>query len=104
MPGEAVLSGNLAFRLVRAGIHRPARPRAPADPDTAWRPREGEILALLAAGQANKQIATALAVAENTGTHHVKGVLEKLQVENRVQAATAALQRGLVPAPDPPSG
>jgi DNA-binding NarL/FixJ family response regulator len=64
-------------------------------------PREKEILALVADGQSNKEIATVLAVAENTVKHCVKKILEKLHLENRVQAAVFALSQDV---PIIPSG
>jgi len=58
-------------------------------------PRETDVLALVAQGQSNKEIAAALTVAENTVKNHLKSILEKLHLENRVQAATYALRAGL---------
>jgi two-component system NarL family response regulator len=59
-------------------------------------PRELEVLLLIVKGQANKEIAATLGLAENTVKNHVKMILEKLGVADRTQAATTALQRGLV--------
>jgi DNA-binding NarL/FixJ family response regulator len=59
-------------------------------------PREREVLLLIVKGQSNKEIGVTLGLAENTVKNHVKMVLEKLQVSDRTQAATTALQRGLV--------
>jgi DNA-binding NarL/FixJ family response regulator len=59
-------------------------------------PREVEILQHLALGQANKDIADALCISEETVKTHVGHVLSKLQVENRAQAVVQALKRGLV--------
>jgi DNA-binding NarL/FixJ family response regulator len=66
-------------------------PAAPAQPRTALSPREKEILALVADGKSNKEIATVLALAENTVKNQLKSVLTKLHLENRVQAAVYAL-------------
>ena len=54
------------------------------------------MLELVARGKSNKEIAAALAIAENTVKNHLKNILEKLHLENRVQAATYALREGLV--------
>ncbi|SUA53948.1 Nitrate/nitrite response regulator protein narL [Oligella ureolytica] len=54
--------------------------------------REREILAYIAAGESNKQIARSLDVAENTVKVHVQNVLKKLEVNSRVQAAVIAVQ------------
>lgn len=58
-------------------------------------PREQEVLAGVARGRSNKEIASALAIAENTVKSTLTRVLEKLQLENRVQAAVYAVSHGL---------
>ena len=57
--------------------------------------RERDVLQLLTQGLTNKEIGQKLNVAENTVKNHLKNILGKLQVENRVQAATLALKEGL---------
>jgi DNA-binding NarL/FixJ family response regulator len=54
------------------------------------------VLALIVQGQANKQIAFSLSIAEHTVKNHVKNILSKLGVQDRTQAATAAIQRGII--------
>jgi two-component system, NarL family, nitrate/nitrite response regulator NarL len=54
--------------------------------------REHEILALIAAGTSNKEIALQLHLTEKTVKHYVTNILQKLQVQNRVQAAILALK------------
>jgi two-component system NarL family response regulator len=58
--------------------------------------REVQVLELIVKGMANKQIAYALSIAEHTVKNHVKNILSKLGVQDRTQAATAAIQRGIV--------
>ena len=58
--------------------------------------REVQVLELIVRGLANKQIAYALSIAEHTVKNHVKNILSKLGVQDRTQAATAAIQRGIV--------
>ena len=58
--------------------------------------RELEVLELIVKGHGNKQIAYALGIAEHTVKNHVKSILSKLAVEDRTQAATAAIQRGII--------
>ena len=58
--------------------------------------REIEVLALIVGGLANKQIAYKLNIAEHTVKNHVKNILAKLGVADRTQAATAAIQRGII--------
>ena len=58
--------------------------------------RELEVLRMVARGLGNKEIAAALDIAEVTVKLHVSHVLEKLNVRDRTEAATAALQRGII--------
>jgi len=58
--------------------------------------REVQVLELIVRGLANKQIAYALSIAEHTVKNHVKNILSKLGVQDRTQAATAAIQRGII--------
>jgi two-component system, NarL family, response regulator len=58
--------------------------------------REVQVLGLIVQGQANKQIAYSLSIAEHTVKNHVKNILSKLGVQDRTQAATAAIQRGII--------
>ncbi|MCX6954666.1 MAG: response regulator transcription factor [Verrucomicrobia bacterium] len=63
-------------------------------------PREREILALIAGGRANKEIANALGVSEDTVKRHVSHILEKLDVNDRAQATAEAIRRGIVKMPE----
>ena len=58
--------------------------------------REVQVLELIVRGLANKQIAYSLGIAEHTVKNHVKSILSKLSVQDRTQAATAAIQRGII--------
>ena len=58
--------------------------------------REVQVLGLIVQGLANKQIAFTLNIAEHTVKNHVKNILSKLGVQDRTQAATAAIQRGII--------
>jgi DNA-binding NarL/FixJ family response regulator len=58
--------------------------------------REIEVLRMVAKGLGNREIALALNIAEVTVKLHVSHVLEKLDVKDRTEAATAALQRGII--------
>ena len=58
--------------------------------------REIEVLQLIVKGKSNKEIAGILEVTEGTVKYHVNGILSKLGVTDRTQAATAALLRGII--------
>jgi DNA-binding NarL/FixJ family response regulator len=60
-------------------------------------PREFEVLTEIVNGNSNKEIASALNVSEATVKTHINSLLGKLGVTDRTQAATAAIQRGIVP-------
>jgi len=61
--------------------------------------RELEVLNLIVQGLSNKQLAHTLGIAEHTVKNHVKSILNKLDVDDRTQAATAAIQRGIIHLP-----
>ena len=58
--------------------------------------RELEILKLLSRGPTNKQIGHTLGISDNTVRNHVLKIMEKLEVSDRTEAATTAIQRGLI--------
>jgi two-component system, NarL family, response regulator LiaR len=59
--------------------------------------RLAEVLAALARGRSNRQIARTLAISEETVKAHVSSILAKLQLADRTQAAIFGLQQRLVP-------
>ena len=88
-----------AIRAVAAGqSYLPAAVAAVAaqTPRPDLSARELQVLELIVRGMANKQIAYALGIAEHTVKNHVKNILSKLGVQDRTQAATAAIQRGII--------
>jgi two-component system, NarL family, response regulator len=62
--------------------------------------RELEVLKMLAKGPTNKEIARALGISDNTVRNHVNSIIEKLDVSDRTEAATTAIQRGLITVDD----
>jgi DNA-binding NarL/FixJ family response regulator len=58
--------------------------------------RELQVLGQIAMGKRNKEIGSALGIAEDTVKMHVKNVLEKLAVNDRTEAVTVALRRGIL--------
>jgi NarL family two-component system response regulator LiaR len=91
--GESMLDPRIAARLVRE-IRTSAQRRAPLD---LLSPREREVLAVLARGRSNRQIARELAITEETVKAHVSSILSKLHLADRTQAAIFGLQQRLVP-------
>jgi len=91
--GQTYLSPAAALQLVQAL----ARTRASAPGDIALTPREQMVLALIAQGRSNKEIAATLRATVRTVKAHVSRILTKLNVEDRTQAAVLALRLGLVP-------
>lgn len=59
-------------------------------------PREVDVLRLMVGGNSNMEIAHALCIAEGTVKAHVNSILEKMSVNDRTQAVTSAIRRGLV--------
>jgi two-component system NarL family response regulator len=59
-------------------------------------PRETEILKLVAGGKANKVIAAELNISEHTVRNHISNIFQKLQVNDRTEAAVLAVKRGLI--------
>ena len=58
--------------------------------------REIEVLRLIAAGNANKEIAAQLSIAEDTVKSHVTNILSKLGANDRTHAVTIGLKRGII--------
>jgi len=58
--------------------------------------RELEVLSLMAGGRRNKEIASELSIAEDTVKMHVRNILSKLQVNDRTEAVTIAIRRGII--------
>jgi DNA-binding NarL/FixJ family response regulator len=104
MRGEGSISRVMAAKLMGEISRHATHGAGRADRGPELSPRETDVLALVAQGQSNKEIAAALAIAENTVKNHLKNILEKLHLENRVQAATYAVREGLAPEPPKKNG
>jgi NarL family two-component system response regulator LiaR len=89
--GESSLHPTIARKVLRE-LSRPPELPLTADPLTD---REAEVLALLAQGYSNQEIADRLVVRERTVRSHVSSILAKLHLANRTQAALYALRSGL---------
>jgi DNA-binding NarL/FixJ family response regulator len=64
--------------------------------DEALSPREIDVLRLIAAGNANKQIADRLSIGEASVKSHVANILSKLGANDRTHAVTLGLKRGII--------
>ena len=97
--GARATAAVVARRLSQRGTRGlPRGPRAETSSNPAQlTARELEVLALLAEGLRNAQIAERLVVSVRTVDHHVSAILGKLGVSSRGQAAAAAGRRGLLP-------
>lgn len=92
--GGLQLDANVARRLMSS-----LRARPQEDPLGALTDREREILRLVAAGKANKEIATELVISERTARTHVSNILRKLGLASRTQAALWAIREGFADEP-----
>ena len=95
------LAAALAARIRElSGAPGDPPPEPGADPPSdPLSPREHEVLALLARGLANKEIAGALGICSATVKNHVHAVLGKLGVKRRSEAVRAAFERGFLEGP-----
>ncbi len=95
--GEVGLTPVLASKILRDYAHRRRPSPQPAAEDLT--PREREVLELVALGASNAEIATQLAISENTVKFHMKNILQKLHASNRAEVVAYALRSGLIPIP-----
>jgi two-component system nitrate/nitrite response regulator NarL len=95
---ESVMSPLMANKLADA-IRHPVKAHAPVESGLdKLSPREREVIAMLARGATNKEIARKLDLVESTVKIHVQGILRKLNLSSRVQAAVFAVEHHLTPA------
>jgi DNA-binding NarL/FixJ family response regulator len=85
--GRRYFPGNIAARLAERMMR------------TDLTARELEVLHMLARGLTNKEIGNALRISGNTVRNHVNSIIEKLEVSDRTEAATTAIQRGIIEVP-----
>ena len=93
--GDSLLSPSVTSRVIERTAGQPA-PGAARDPRLAeLTPRETEVLELVARGLSNGEIAATLVIEESTVKTHLKRILAKLGVRDRVQAVIFAYESGL---------
>jgi DNA-binding NarL/FixJ family response regulator len=93
--GEALLAPSVTRRLMEEFTHR-RRPTVPSGVLESLTMRECEVLAAVARGLSNAEVADELVIAEETVKTHVSRVLSKLGLRDRAQAIVAAYDAGLV--------
>ena len=91
--GESLLEPKVTGALLERLKELSAKERAPDDPLS---PREREVLALIARGRTNRQIAEELVISEHTARNHVTSILDKLGLSRRAEAAAYAARLGLL--------
>ena len=101
--GEGVLAPEVTRRVLAASVSAPGAGSGPVEAPADLPPgldlltaREREVLALLAQGRSNQQVAEALTVSETTAKTHVSRVLAKLGCRTRLEAAALAHRAGVV--------
>jgi DNA-binding NarL/FixJ family response regulator len=92
-PVSPVLAGRLLAEL-RAG-DKSRHPAVVGPPEPVVSRRELEILRLVADGLTNKEIGRKLSITEGTVKNHIHNALQKLQMDNRIQAAAYVVRQGL---------
>lgn len=97
--GEAPISGKLAVKILQEFREMKQDPEAVTESLDELTKREVEILELVVQGATNSEIGQALCITENTAKIHLRNILEKLHLQNRIQAAVYAVRQGLVKEP-----
>jgi len=92
----AAISGTLAAKILQEfrRLNQSMVPKPEVRDELT--PREVEVLERVVEGATNKEIAEALVVTENTVKIHLHNILEKLHLQNRIQAAVYAVREGLL--------
>jgi DNA-binding NarL/FixJ family response regulator len=97
MRDETALSPQIAGRLLREFREHPGSGHvvSPEASGPQLTHREIQVMQLVSDGLSNKEIGTQLSITEGTVKNHVHNALEKLQLENRIQAAAYVVRHGL---------
>lgn len=89
---EVPMSKEIAFQILKEFPQETSITK----PDTPLSARELEVLQLVAKGLSNRDISAQLFISEHTVKSHLKNILSKLHLENRVQLTSYAFQNGLM--------
>ncbi len=93
--GDSLLSPSITRRVIDRMAQQPTPELADQDKLDELTPREREVLTLIARGLSNREIAAALTVEQSTIRTHVKRILMKLGLRDRVQAVMFAYETGV---------
>jgi DNA-binding NarL/FixJ family response regulator len=93
--GEALLSAGLAKKVLDEFVRLSHEGSTQRPGEHELTERERQVLQFVAGGATNREIAASLSVSENTVSFHVKNILAKLHLKNRVQAVAYAFHSGL---------
>lgn len=99
MKGETPISGLMATKIFDHFVGNNPIPTVEVKSDKDKKPltkREIEVLQYVIKGATNRDIADELQISENTVKNHLRNIMEKLHMQNRIQAATYALKEGLI--------
>jgi DNA-binding NarL/FixJ family response regulator len=90
--GESLIQPAVASRVLDRFVEMSRR----TVPGETLSEREVEVVRLMARGAANKEIAAALFISESTVKTHIANIFQKLDVNDRTEAVTTALQKGII--------
>jgi DNA-binding NarL/FixJ family response regulator len=93
--GDSLLSPSVTRKVIDRMAEQPAPDASSAERLPELTPREREVLELVARGLSNGEIAAAFVIEESTVKTHVKRILRKLRLRDRVQAVIFAYESGL---------
>jgi len=93
---EAPVSGKMATKILEEFSRQAQRQSLVAIARNGLTAREVEVLKMVAKGATNKGIASTLFITENTVKNHLRNILSKLHLQNRIQAAVYAARKGLI--------
>lgn len=100
--GDSLLSPSVTRTVIERVAHQPTPQLSSSDRLAELTPREREVLELIARGLSNSEIAAALVVEESTVKTHIKRILMKLHLRDRIQAVIFAYEAGVTqPGPKP---
>ncbi len=94
--GEALLAPTVTRRLIEEFVRAPVTSRTPPEALDVLTDREREVLALVARGLSNAEIAEELVLSPATAKTHVSRIITKLQARDRAQLVITAYETGLV--------